>query len=254
MSTPSAKNLLLGAGAWYFDRFDKDGKPTGERHLGNSESGTFQTTVDVVQKYSSMTAARELYAEAVKQIKGEGKVSLEEYDPENVALALYGESGLYNQTAQTAQAHTVTAFHDRWVKIPLFKIKNVVVADAVTTTTTYVEGTDYEVDYKVGRILAISTGNIANASQIKVTADCDAVKYPQISGGNTPRIEGYLRFVGDPTYGPAYMGDFWHVTISPDGELGFISEDFKSFGIKFACLSDRTNHPDEPLYRLINIV
>src|SRR5579884_1602097 len=73
MPTPDAGNLSLGAGEVLFDRFDANGNPTGYRHLGNVESLAITTTVETVQKKSSMDGARGIYKEAV--IGSEAEVS-----------------------------------------------------------------------------------------------------------------------------------------------------------------------------------
>jgi hypothetical protein len=137
--------------------------------------------------------------------------------------------------------------------------KNFVVGDTwkITCTpaesTNYVEDADYTVDAKVGRIYIIPGGDIADNASIGVKFDADAVTCVKVVGGNTSKIEGYLRFVGDPTTGPAYHGEFWNISIQPDGELGFISEDWGSITIKFECQDDSANHPKEKFYRLLNL-
>ncbi|MBP2638790.1 MAG: hypothetical protein H6Q72_4697, partial [Firmicutes bacterium] len=48
-------------------------------------------------------------------------------------------------------------------------------------------------------------------------------------------------------------GEFWHVSITPNGDIGMIADDFATFGIDFECLDDSENHPDDPMYRLVKL-
>lgn len=252
--TPSAENLLLGSGALYFDRF-VNGASTGERHLGNCSAFTLATTVEKIEKYNSMVAAKSLYKSVVKQIKATGKITLDEFEPSNLALGLLGEEGVITQTQQTAVAVSdVKAFQGRYAKIGDYRdITDVIVKDAALGTTTYVLNTDYTIDAQTGRIFTIASGAITDGELLDITISCPAKTYPKIVGAQVANVEGFLRFVGDPAAGPTYEGEFWKVLMSPDGEMGFIGDDFGSFGLTFDCQDDGTKHPTERLYRLINL-
>ena len=79
--------------------------------------------------------------------------------------AYAGESG----EAPTVTDEVVTAVHNTWVSMANKRQRpgTVVVTDSAGTTT-YVDGTDYVIDYEVGAIYALSTGAITNSQSLKV--------------------------------------------------------------------------------------
>ncbi|MGM9571732.1 MAG: hypothetical protein ACI3ZR_05865 [bacterium] len=246
--TPSTDNILLGAGAIFFNRLDDSGKPTGERHLGNCSNFSLTVETEKIQKYNSMTAARTVYKEAIKQIKSTGKITVDEYAPANLALALLGEEGVYIQEEKTVTDTDITAIKGCYASLEHRLVSEVVVKN---NEKTYEVNKDYLVDSKIGRIKILSEGDIADNEELKVSYKAAACTLPKIAGGTKGKIEGFLRFVGDPTCGPAYEGRFWKVSVSPDGDMAFIGDDFASFGLNFECMDDSANHPKEPLYSLI---
>lgn len=256
MAGPSSDNLMLGAGMLFFDRFDSQGASTGARALGNCTSFTLNTAVEKVEKYSAMDKAKRLYKSVIKSIKATGKLTLDEFDAANVALALLGTEGTVTQTSGTVDVGTpfsAVARKGYMVKLGHYSVSDVVVKDS-TGTTTYTVNTDYTIqNAKAGIIYIPASSTIVDAATIKCSYTYGAVTLPKIAGAAQGKIEGYLRFVGDPTTGPAYYGEFWKVSISPEGDLGFISDDFANFTLNFECQDDTANHPTDPMYRVINI-
>lgn len=253
MATPSSDNLMLGAGQLFFDRFDNSGAKTGERHLGNCTAFTLTTEVEKVEKFSSLNAAKLLYKSVIKSIKATGKITLDEFDPANLALVLLGDEGVITQTAGSVTAASPLSFTTKkgyGMKLSHYQVSNVVVKDS-TGATTYVSGTDYQVNAKAGAIYIPETTTIVDGSIIKASYDYAACSLPKVSGATKGKIEGFLRFLGDPTSGPAYHGEFWKISVSPEGELGLITDDWGSFGINFECQADTINHPSDPMYRLV---
>ncbi len=360
MGTPSPKNLLLGAGPLYFDRFDKDGNSTGLRHLGNVDKFTFKTDVQKVTKQSSMSAARRTYAEAAKEVNANGSLTMDEFDPANLALALFGEEGVIRQEEKNVTDEVYTVKLGQAIRLPYYKVSDVVVRPATNTSAVvgeaspftavtstgavtsggtytgtnadkyyimitaanttdgviagckfkwrksmtgvwseeieatgsaqaldegvtvtlevtgtekfvandmyqipvtpasgdYILGTDYKVptiEARGGVVQFPTTSSIPDGSQVKISYKVPAGVFPKVSGATVGNIQGMLLFLGDPSYGPCYNGEFWHVSLTPNGDIGMISDDFASFGIDFTCLDDSENHPDDPLYRLVKL-
>ena len=359
-ATPSPKNLLLGAGPLYFDRFDANGKSTGLRHLGNVEKFTFKTDVQKVSKHSSMSGARRTYAEAAKEVTASGSLTMDEFVPENLALGLFGEEGVIRQDAVTVTDKIFAVKLGTAIQLPGYKVTNVVVkpendtvavvgvakpfavtssngtvtsggAYSGTTSDTYyvtitagntaagditgckfkfrkglagtnsaeiaatgsaqtlaegvtvklaltgsqnfvandiyqiqvtaagmayVAGTDYKVntvESRGGLIVFPETSSIPDGSNVRISYSLPAGTFPKVSGATVGNIQGTLMFMGDPSYGPCYNGEFWHVSLSPSGDIGMIGDDFATFNIDFTCLDDSEHHPEDPLYRLVKL-
>ena len=252
-SSPSAGNLLLGAGMLYFDRLDKEGKSTGLRPLGNVTNFTITTTAETKKKYSSMQAARRLYASVATQISCTGKLTLSEYDPANLALAMLGEDGVYTQTEQTGLTKTFNSVMvGRLYGLGQKKVSNVVL-ESVPAGATYVEGVDYQIDLNTGYFEPLIGGAINDSSTISAKFDTQTGAFPKVSGGTVGQIMGMLYFKGDPTAGPAYEVEIWRASVVPEGDLIMITDDWGSFDISLEIQDDSENHPIDPYFRYIKL-
>ena len=80
----------LGKGVLYFDRFDEDGNPTGIRDLGNAPNFTLTPTVETLEHFSSREGLKKKDLTVNLSIGITAKFTLEEYDKENLAMALLG--------------------------------------------------------------------------------------------------------------------------------------------------------------------
>lgn len=95
-----AEDLMVGAGTLYFKRNHTKDKH-GFHHLGNSTGFSITTDIEKIDKNSAMNKHRELMASVVTSVKASAKIILEEYNPYNLALGLFGEEGVRHQTAKT---------------------------------------------------------------------------------------------------------------------------------------------------------
>lgn len=250
MTTPSSNNVLLGRGVLYFDRFTKTGQPTGERHLGNMDTFTINTEDEVKQLYESMTAAAGLYKEVTIKRTVTGAAKGYELDPENVSLQLMGDLGSLVQTTGTVVDLTLTpsSKKGRYYSVEKRNISAVVVKEG---STTYVLGVDYAVDAKTGRVKVLSGGSIEDGSALTVSCSYAATTLQTVEGATAGTVEGRLRFVGDPTCGPAVEVEVFRVKVTPNGELGFLSDDWGTLSLKFSVLTDSSRPAGEsPYYRV----
>lgn len=125
-----------------------------------------------------------------------------------------------------------------------------------TDTTTYVVGTDYEVDItlsddKIGRIRIIETGSITAAEVLHVTYQYDALTWTQIAAFANTQIVGKLRFVSDNPAGQQQELEVWSVSLVPAGDTALIGDDWSTLGFTGEILKDETNHPLSPYMNII---
>jgi len=90
-TAPSTGNYYLGKGVLKFNKLDADGLPTGLRDLGNAPNFTIQPVVETLDHFSSRAGTKEKDMQVVTLVGATVKFTLDEYDPENVALAMLGE-------------------------------------------------------------------------------------------------------------------------------------------------------------------
>lgn len=101
-------DLMVGAGELYFHRSDDT---YGFHHLGNVEEFTITNDVTTVEKNSSMNKKRELMASVTTAIEPSATITMNEYNPYNMALGLYGTENVHTQTAKQVvnELHTIVS-------------------------------------------------------------------------------------------------------------------------------------------------
>lgn len=156
------------------------------------------------------------------------KFSLSDINRDNLILAMFGEGSVVTQIAGSASDEVVSVTKGVWHSLAHRKIKSTpaVVVTNTDGTTTYVEGTDYEVDYAAGRLVALETGTIVNGD-IKVDYSYDSYTGYVVAANKKQIIEASLRFVGkDIAQGRDVDLTIYKVSIQPAGEIDLLATDF----------------------------
>lgn len=103
MATAHSTDLYtLGKGILKFDRFDDDGLPTGLRDLGNAPTCSLTPEEETLEHFSAREGIRTLDKEVSLTRKLRGTFILDEYDKENLRMALFGEIGTFAIHLMTA--------------------------------------------------------------------------------------------------------------------------------------------------------
>jgi len=248
--TPDVGNYLLGRGSVFFDRYDADGNPSGELHLGNCPDFTINVSSDSLEHKNYQSGAAETDIEVVREVKVELSFTLEEYAQDILLLALLGEAGTVSQASGTVTDESITAKLNRWIKLANRNVSSVVVTSS-DGLTTYVEGTDYQVDGPTGRIYIDPAGSIADGATLLVDYSYDTVALPTVQALKNAQVEGFVRFVpADDQQGPQWEAEIWKVRLRPDTALSFIGDDWGQIVLKGSVLKDSTR-PDNPYFHLI---
>ena len=245
-------NMLLGKGELYFDRKTSGGASTGERFLGNVEALSINIADELAEKYSSVSAAAPLAAQALKRRIVTLTITADEYNMKNMALAMMGAEDSLTQTtgSVTAEAAVVPTLGN-WFKLVNRAVSAVVVKKGATT---YTVNTDYVVDATTGRIKPLVGGTMVAGDSITVdyTKGAITTALPVVDLATASTIKGFMRFIGDPSGGPTWELELWSVQINPEGDLsGFIGDDYGTYQLKAKILDDGANHPTTPLGRAI---
>lgn len=257
MSTnPSSDNLLIGKGSVYFKRDDETNPHF--RHLGNVETLEITTEDDVLEKRSSMEAAAPLYKSITRSRTPQLRLTMDEFNAENLALVLLGD--VVSSSAQTATPVVDEEMTDNAALGGFYRTAKIGPITAVSLESdgySLTLGTDYEItNAGLGliRILEDSPTVTAGATiTISYTPTAYTGGFTQVRGGTKNDITGSVLFIADPTSGPAQMLEVWKVSVRPDGALGLISEDFAQMAAVMKILSDKVNHASEPFYLLTQL-
>lgn len=255
----TANSIILGRGELFFDRFNASGIKTGERFLGNCQSFELGIEDEVRDKYSSAEATSPLIKTVNVRRTPNLKIVLDEYDEYNLSLAFMGDKSDYQQTGATItdEVPPVTSVKKgHWFQVgvaPLYRRQlSAVLVKHTSGSPTYVAGTDYILDAVAGRIFVITGGAIVDGQSLKVTytfATIAAAAIPTVQAGISSFIEGFLRFIGKPATGSTWEVEVWKASLSPDGPVPFIGDDFASLTLKGKVLADTVGHSTEPYWR-----
>jgi hypothetical protein len=257
---PGLKYLLphvpmLGKGSVLIDLFDAAGLPTGLRHMGNCPKFGLDTKDDKAQLFQSINKAPSLIAQGLK--KREMKISLtgSDFSADHMAIVAMSSGKTTVTTAVAAIvaelliSASVTAPFGRYFRTAKMNIDPAVPVVVKQGATTFVLGTDYVVaDPVAGLIYIPVSSTLVGATATTIGYSTIVGSQAHVSGGIVPFQLGKLSFIPDPTDGQAIGMDVWRVSLSPNGELGLISDEYQNWTLEGDVLDDTANHPNAPYY------
>jgi len=148
---------------------------------------------------------------------------------EMYAFAVLGSTESISQASGnvTDEALTVVTL-DKWHKLASHNISTVVVQD-VTDTTTYVLGTDYNLDLENGLIKPLSTGSIGATDVLHIDYAKAAVAGERVNAAQVSSITAKLHLFGNNEATDKQLrGYISKAVLAPDGEQELIGDEFVS--------------------------
>ncbi len=229
MTTENTQIIL--AGDVYIDRFDSAGNSLGIVGPVNSDEIMLTQEVEPLTQTSYM---RNTYGQTRKSVNlpqpSSIKINLMDQPAELLAIAFLGGVTAINESISSVSAENVTAILDKWVKLANRKLNTTLPADAiqdVTDTTTYVEGTDYEINYELGMIRALSTGDIGEGEVLHVDYDKSAATGQSVGAGTQSQIDCKILIDGiNKANNRAVHCEIHQVALRPDGDIPLKSTEF----------------------------
>lgn len=154
-------------------------------------------------------------------------------DAAALAYALLGGLSTVTQADQTAREDTVTAILGQWRKLTYRNLKSAgLTVKSDDGSTTYVLGTDYQIDYAGGLVQPLQGGSIGAGDNIKVTYDAAAITGTKITGGQKPFIPTQLYLDGINMATQKAVELMIHRAILiPTGAVGFMQQDYVVTGL-----------------------
>lgn len=227
---------FLGAGDLYISRYN----PTTaafEGFKGPYEATKFEIKPNVELKELS-SKGRTTYGQVIESVAlpqpAEFTLEMPEVNKQSLSLALLGTESTINQGSGTwtDQAVVVTA-KDVWLDLGKMNVAEVgfQVQDA-TNTTTYVKGTDYEINYKMGWLKILPGSAIVAAATLHVDGTYAAVAGTSIAGATQSQIRAQFRLHGvNFADGLPVIVDVWEGIIAADAAFDFLSDDFATLSL-----------------------
>lgn len=170
---------LMGAGKVHIDVLTDLGVETGLALKGNCTKLSVKPDSELIEEYgASDTDLFQPIASAVVPKPTTAESEFNFLDADLFTMAFMGTSSAMTQTAGSVEAPgaDLVTIVDKMVLVGKYKIAAVVVKNSAGDVT-YVLGTDYEVNSRVGGITALSSGSIPAGATVKV-----AYTWPEIAG------------------------------------------------------------------------
>jgi hypothetical protein len=197
MSESTARGFM-GAGNVLADIYDEDtGKWGGLDYVGNTDMFAISPKSDIK---NSLSKGRDNYGQVLETFAINGpsefSITFNEINKTTLGMKLQGKVEAINQDSGTLAA-TVTVKLDKWVPIGKLNLsgEDLTVKDA-TGTTTYDLGVDYEINYRLGLIRALSSGDIAADASVKLAGTYNAVSGTRVLGSRKPQVRARFLFDG----------------------------------------------------------
>ena len=202
----------------------------GYKQVGNVYPFKIKVETDQKGQTSRMKETAGQTLDAVTRLKTNGitgSLDIHQWIPETLAWALMGEAVALTAGSGAVDVGTpesVTAVLDEFVRLAHGDVSSVVVKDD-TDTTTYVAGTDYEVNAALGMIKALSTGDISDDDVLHVSYSYAAETGYQVNIGTKSLIRVAVLIDGEDEFtGEACKAEFYSVVLASGTEIGVISE------------------------------
>lgn len=231
-----ASRAFLGGGDLYINRID----PITGAKLGRAgpfECSKFEVKPNTELK-EQVSKGRSTYGQVIESVAiqkpADVSVTLTEMNKDGLTLALLGSQTVVNQGSGTITDEQIVAKFDIWVDLSKdnFATAGFVVKNQAGSTT-YVLGTDYLVNYRLGMVKVLSTGAIADAATLKVSGTYNAISGTLISGATQAQVraEFVLDGVNFADQLPVIC-TAWEVILSPDSAFDFLADSFGSITLK----------------------
>ncbi|MDT0496526.1 hypothetical protein RM530_03990 [Algiphilus sp. W345] len=215
---------ILCAGDVYFDRLDDAGQSTGIVYLFDAKKFAItEPTQSVIRE----SRGRDDYGQAkdVVYIKSPATLAIEadEVNAAVLGLALMGDVAALTQADGTVTDAVVGLKLNASVQLPHVNINAVgVVLTNAAGDVTYVEGTDYSINRRMGWMQGLSAGAVATDN--KLSYAYSEVTGSTVTGGSKPVIRGRVILDGINLADQSLViVDVPETRLAPTGELDFAS-------------------------------
>ncbi len=221
---------VIPRGRVYFDPYDANDDLTGEIPFGNCPGITVAISEEKADHYSSEAGLSEKDASKTVRVDRTGTLACDNFNSPNVSLFLSADLETKTQSATPVTGEIRAVLPGRQYQLgatsanPLGvrNVTGITVKSEDGTTTTYVAGTDYNIDAETGRVQIIEGGGIA-AGNVAFGYTPVAGTFESMKTGASVTRTGALRVVSNNATGKDR--DFYlpKVTLAADGDLTLIA-------------------------------
>lgn len=242
----------LGKGSLLLDLYNPNtGLLSGASFVGNASAISVSSDTQTAELFSNTQAAGGLVSSTRTRLSYAVTATLNEFTMENLAMFLAGTIVQANQAAVVgATKPIVDALEGRYYELGARKVTAVSgVKDAGAVAL--VLGDDYDLNAEHGVVyLRPGASHFADGDELTFTFTKGALNIRQLRIGQAGAQVGKLIYLSDDANIDGKSAHdkltIWKVNINPDGELNFVSDDYGSYNLSMAVISDGSAHPNDP--------
>lgn len=203
--------------------------------LGEANKFAVSSGAEVIEAVSKGRNRRgQLVASVAIAKPGEIELVLSEVNVATLRMGLGATVSSLTQGAGVLTDSPVVAQLDKWVDIGK---RNIVEAGLTVKndagSTTYVLGTHYEIDYRLGKIKALSSGPITAGQTLELTGTYNAVSGSRLKAGTQAQIRARLLFNGrNLVDGSDAEVEVWEAVLAPTNPIDFMSDKLVDITLK----------------------
>jgi len=237
---------FIGAADAYVDVLSDTGERTGLELKGNCTN--FTPKPDSERREQTATG-RNNYGQVLASVTipkpMTATVTFNQLDAALFAAAFFGTNSAFAQTADPLVDQAVTTVADKFVEIGKLMISTVVVKNTAGTVT-YVSGTDYEINPRLGMIKALSTGDIAAGESVNVSCACALIAGTQMDAMTKSNVRIRIKLDGQNfADGRNFITDIYQMRLSPTSEFSLVGDEFVD--VSFEGALETPSGYDEPM-------
>lgn len=244
-----ANNYTLGRGELWFAQY-KPGtqEPGGERYFGNTPEINFTIESETLDHFNSDRGINEKDASIVLSTNRTGSFITDNIDPHNIALFFFGSVSNFTEAGGSVSDEEIADVEPGLTyqlgmsptnPVGAFDLDETDPVEVKDDTTpdpnVYVAGTDYTIDYRLGRLTILEGGSITKGKKLLVSYKTKAGTRPRIISGSSA-IEGALRYI---EYNPVGKNKIWYmpyVKVSPNGDYALKGDEWQQIPFSLEIL------------------
>lgn len=204
----------------------------GWKAFGEATKFAIKANTELLEKESRARGKRGQLVASVALLKApEIEIVFGELNVDTARLAFMGTSAALSQSAGTIGAGAkITARQGMWVPVGFRNLTAAgfaVTEDTDTTPDTYVLGTDYEVNWRLGTVRALPGGAIADKQLVRIAGAYSAVDGTVIKGATKPQLRARFFLDGrNLVDGSDAECEVFEAVVAPNSEFDFMADDF----------------------------
>lgn len=246
------KNLQLGRGRVLASEVDRlTNRALGYFEIMSPQSFSISANIEKLPHYDYTEAGRPKDAEAIIAKDWTINMSVDSFNRANLGLFFGSKPETHTQAEYTDRTETITAimpgleYELGVTNTDVMGVRNLTAATFTFEGAELEEDVDYAIDMSRATVVFYAGGAVTSGGSVLATHSGEVSTITRVVAKGDPRILA-LKFESDNAYGENFVIKIPRVSLSPDGQMDLMSDDWSSMSFTGEVLKVRGR---EMLYR-----